>query len=387
MHILVAPDSFKETLTAAAAAEAIAAGIRRIGSAITIDLCPIADGGEGTVRTMMAATNGDLHQSRITGPLGWPVMAEWGTFKTDSSSSPTAVIEIAAAAGLHLIPLPQRDPTRTTTYGVGQLISRAVEAGCAPIIIGLGGSATCDGGCGMAQALGCCLTLEDGSVAGEPLTGSHLSRITSVDRNTIPIEFRDGWRLRVACDVTNPLFGPRGSAAVYGPQKGASPEQVRLLDAGLRHLASLLPDVDPDFSGAGSAGGLGFGFRAFCNARIERGIDIVLRALDFQERAARADLIITGEGCIDAQTMDGKAVHGVAEVACATDTPIIGLAGTIGSGAEQTISESADVRLTSYHGLTTDLGLTRDQAMQAPAHYLSDLAERIVLKRLRTHSS
>ncbi|NOG53302.1 MAG: glycerate kinase [Planctomycetes bacterium] len=262
---------------------------------------------------MIEATGGTLHRARVTGPLGMPVTAEWGSFEAAGAPVKTAIIEIAAAAGLHLIPMCKRDPTHTTTFGVGQLIGCAVEAGCDPIIIGLGGSATCDGGAGMAQALGCCFTLDGGQVADVPMTGGLLSRVTDVNRSTIAPEYRDGQRLLVACDVDNPLCGPRGSAAVYGPQKGASPEQVTTLDDGLRHLASLMPDIDHDFPGAGAAGGFGFGFKAFCNARIERGIDLVLQTLNFSARAASADLVITGEGCIDSQTMHGKAVHGVAQ--------------------------------------------------------------------------
>ena len=364
MRILIAPDSFKESLTAVQAAEAIARGVRRARPEAHLDLCPMADGGEGTVEALVNATGGKPRTTRVHGPLGEPVVAAWGTL----DDGRTAVIEMVAAAGLHLVPRDWRDPTRTTTYGVGELIVAALDAGCSRILLGIGGSATTDGGAGMAQAIG--VRFRD--AAGRPcvcgLAGGGLADIAEVDRAS-----RDPRLARtefiVACDVTNPLTGPRGAAAVYGPQKGATGEQVRRLDDGLAHLAGLLPDVDADAPGMGAAGGLGFGLVAFCGATLRRGIEIVLDAVDFDRRAARADLVLTGEGKLDGQSIQGKTCIGVAQRAAKHGRPTIALVGKADDDAGVCLEHG----LHAFHAIVNER-VTVEQAMAHAASLLEDLA-------------
>jgi len=369
LRILIAPDSFKETLSAVEAADAIADGVHRVDPSITVDRCPIADGGEGTVETLVAAKGGVIRESRVIGPLGQSVNARWGVIPRGCKNETTAVIEIAEAAGLHLIPTDQRDPTRTTTYGVGQLILEAIDAECSSILIGLGGSATCDGAIGLAQALGATFEIEDAQALQQPLTGGDLLRIRSINTDTHRIPDQ----IHVAVDVTNPLFGPHGSAATYGPQKGATPEQVDQLDRGLRHLATFLPETDPMFPGAGSAGGLGFGLVAFCHAQTKRGIDLILRMINFNQRLQGNDLVITGEGRLDEQTGSGKAVHGVAEAAQQADIPVIALVGEISSGLHPLITEAYEL---------TETGCTPTESRSDPTTHLTNLTEQVIRRWL-----
>lgn len=322
MRVVCAPDSFKESISAVAAAGAMARGVCKARPDAQVDRCPIADGGEGTVAAMLEAVGGQAMRQRVTGPLGEPVEATWGLL-----ADGTAVIEMAAAAGLSLVPAGQRDPTRTTTRGVGELIRAAVGAGCRSIVLGIGGSATTDAGLGMAQGLGVVFRDAAGRVIDEPLSGGQLQRVASIDLSG---------RLRlapivVACDVTNPLTGPRGAAAVYGPQKGARPDQIGLLEAGLGHAAELIRrslgvDVDA-VPGAGAAGGLGAGLIAFAGATLRPGIELVLDAVGFDRRVADADLCLTGEGRFDATSLAGKACVGVATRARRYGTPTIALVG------------------------------------------------------------
>lgn len=387
MRILIAPDSFKQSLTAEQAAGAIARGAERAAQReakqLHIDLCPVADGGEGTVAALVAATGGERRQTRVSGPLGEPVNATWGVLGSampvaaqSPSANPiaTACIEIAEAAGLHLVPPGQRDPTRTTTFGVGELISAALDAGCRRIVVGLGGSATTDGGAGMAQALGASFTQSDGRPCVCGLAGGGLRTIHAIDLN---------WRdprlveteMIAACDVTNPLLGPNGSAAVYSPQKGATTKQVEQLDAALAHLARLL-GVDPQQPGFGAAGGLGFGMSVFCGAKLERGVDMVLDAVGFDARVAEADLIITGEGQLDHQSLSGKACMGVASRAAASGVPTIALVGNAGERANDCIAHG----LTAFHTLVDEAGCV-ERAMAEAEATLEALAERVVFER------
>jgi len=393
MRVLIAPDSFKETLTANAAAEAIARGLRRVMPDVTVDLCPMADGGEGTVAALVSATGGQMHTTQVTGPLGEPVSAEWGTAPSPSGGGPgwgdvdqqrnvdtpspqpspqgrggqMAVIEMAAAAGLHLVPTDRRDPTRTTTYGVGELILAALDAGCRKLLLGIGGSATTDGGAGMAQALGVGFTDSAACGFAQPLRGQDLQFITQVDTTMNDPRLRDV-RITVACDVTNPLTGPTGAAAIYGPQKGATPQQVVELDRGLAHLAKLM-NIDPDQPGFGAAGGLGFGLVAFCGAKIQRGIEIVLDAVDFDRRVQQADLVITGEGKLDGQSIQGKTCIGVAQRAARFGKPVIALVGKADDDADLCLNHG----LTAYHAIVNDQ-ITPQQAMADAARYLQELA-------------
>ncbi|MGQ9651593.1 MAG: glycerate kinase [Phycisphaerae bacterium] len=344
MRIVVAPDSFKEALPAQQVCEAIARGIRRARPDATIDLLPMADGGEGTVDALVAATNGQLRESTVTGPLGEPVRARWGLLGDDSG---TAVLEMAAASGLGLVSPDRRDPLLTTTFGTGELIVAALNSGARRILIGIGGSATNDGGTGAAQAIGVRFIDRDGQVLADGLSGGRLNLIARIDPasrdrriDRVPIE--------VACDVDNPLCGPRGAAAVYGPQKGANAETARILDANLAHLADVIQrDLGMqvrDVPGAGAAGGLGAGLLVFFGAKLRPGIQMVMDALRFSERIAGADLIITGEGRLDRQSMMGKLIEGVGRAAKSSGVPIIALVGSIGQGADKALEV-----LDSYH--------------------------------------
>ncbi len=328
MKVLAAPDSFKESLSAVDVADAMARGVRSTVPAAAVDRCPLGDGGEGTVDALVAATGGEIRRSRVQGPLpGERVDAKWGVL----ADGRTAVIEMAEAAGLARVPPDRRDPTRTTTYGVGELIRAALDEGVDQILIGIGGSATTDGGAGLAQALGVRFPGVD-----VPATGGVLDRIPSVDTRgrdrrleTTPVV--------VACDVTNPLLGADGAASVYGPQKGATPTQVRTLDEGLRRLSTAVPWADPSSPGAGAAGGLGFGLVAFCGARLARGIDRVLDAVGFARRLAGCDLVLTGEGRLDAQSLRGKVCSGVARAAAEAGVPVHAIAGQVVAADKPTL--------------------------------------------------
>jgi len=344
MKIVIACDSFKEALAAAEACEAVARGVRRAWPDAAVDLIPMADGGEGTVATLVAATRGTIREATVTGPLGEPVKAAWGLLGGDRR---TAVLEMAAASGLGLVPRTRRNPLITTTYGTGQLILSAIEAGAREIIIGIGGSATNDGGAGAAQAIGVRFFDGEGRPCPPGLSGGGLEDVDRID-----LAARDprvaATTIRTACDVDNPLCGPRGAAAVYSPQKGATPEQVGLLDRNLAHLADLIRrDLHVDvrhLPGAGAAGGLGAGLVAFFGATLQPGVRLVMEAVGFMERIADADLIITGEGRIDRQSMMGKVIAGVGHAAKAAGVPVIALTGCVGQGADETLAV-----LKSYH--------------------------------------
>ena len=332
MKILLAPDSFKECLSAAEAAAAMARGVRRVLPTAELVELPLGDGGEGTAAALCRATAGRWQTCRVRGPLGTPVEARLALL----GDGHTAVVEMAEAAGLHLVPAGARDPARASTYGVGELIRAALDAGCTRLILALGGSATNDGGAGMAQALGARLLDRDG---GElPPGGAALRHLHRID--LAGLDPRLGTlRVDAACDVVNPLTGPTGAAAVFGPQKGATPPQVAALDAALTHYAAVVArDVGLDMereAGAGAAGGLGGGAMAFLGARLVRGVELVLDAVGFDYHLAGADLVLTGEGRIDGQTAYGKLPSGVAQAARAHGVPVVALAGQVGEGSEQ----------------------------------------------------
>ena len=332
MRFVIAPDSFKGSSSAKEVAQAIAEGLREALPDAECDLVPMADGGEGTVEALVAATGGEIVKVRVTGPLGEPVDAFFGLL----GDRHTAVIEMAAAAGLHLVPPEKRNPMVTTTYGVGELIKAALDAGCRKLIIGIGGSATNDGGAGMAQALGARLLDASGNEIG--FGGGALAKLARIDVSGLDLRVREA-EIWVACDVTNPLTGPQGASAVYGPQKGATTEMVQLLDANLRHYAALLRrDLGVDveqMQGAGAAGGLGAGLMAFCQAKLRRGVELVIEAVRLEERVRDAEFVITGEGKLDFQTGYGKVPHGVAQVAKRFGKPVIAIVGQLGEGAEK----------------------------------------------------
>ncbi len=364
-RIICAPDSFKGSLSAVAAAAAMAEGIARAEPAVVCDQCPVADGGEGTLDALIRAMGGRIERATVLGPLGAPVEARFGI----APDGRTAVVELAEASGLALIPPGRRDPTATTTFGTGQLIRRAFEGGCETVIVGIGGSGTIDGGTGLAQALGVRFFDRRGHQLEAPLTGGRLGEVA---RYELPPR---GPRIRVANDVTNPLCGPDGAAAVYGPQKGATARQVEQLDSGLAHLASL-GSVDPTTPGAGAAGGAGFGLMAFCGARLERGIDLVLAAVDFAGRCGDARLVLTGEGCLDAQSLAGKATLGVAAAASRRGVPTIAIVGRTGPGAEACLDPAQGGSLASYVSLTDRFGLER--AMKDTAALVAQVAEEVM---------
>ena len=330
MHIVIAPDSFKESLSALEAANAIEAGFREIYPDASYVKIPVADGGEGTVEAMIAATDGRRVNLRATGPLGQPVDAFYGLTGGDV----IAVIEMAAASGLELVPAGARDPLRATSRGTGELILAALDAGARRFILGVGGSATNDGGAGMLQALG--VGLFDANGAPLPPGGAALSALARID-----VAQRDPriaeCVFEVACDVSNPLVGPAGASAIFGPQKGATPAMVAQLDANLRHFAAIIArDVGlavADVPGAGAGGGIAAAMLAFLNGRLRPGSEIVADAVGLDAQVAVADLVITGEGRIDSQTVNGKTPIGVARVAARHNKPVIAIGGCLGLDA------------------------------------------------------
>jgi glycerate kinase len=330
MRIVLAPDKFKDSLSAIEVARAMEAGILRVHPDAQIDSCPMADGGEGTVAALVAATGGRVETRRVTGPM--PEMKVDAAFGILGDGC-TAVVEMAAACGLALLKPADRDPMRTTTFGVGQLLMAATDAGASNIILGIGGSATIDGGIGCAQACGLPVILQDGEPVspGEPLVGTDLARVVLIKHGRGSAI--DRVKIIVAADVTNPLCGPNGAAVVYGPQKGATPEQIKILDAALLQLAQRndkLPEAQS--SGAGAAGGMGFAMIAFFGATLRPGIEIVIEATRLRERLRGADLCLTGEGKLDSQSLSGKTVSGVARLCQEMRVPCIAIAGSVQSG-------------------------------------------------------
>jgi glycerate kinase len=368
MKIIVAPQGFKGSLKSHEAAGAIAWGVKSALPDAEVILLPISDGGEGTVRAMVAATDSRLISANVTGPLGDRVEAEWGIL----GDGTTAVIEMAAASGLNLVPKDRPDPMAATTYGTGELIRAALEAGRRRLIIGLGDSATTDGGAGMAVALG--ISLIDANGLPVPRGGAGLSRLARIEmsgRHNLVTQIT----IIGACDVTNPLFGPEGAAYVYGPQKGATPDMMARLDSGLRHLAVIIErDLGVkvgDMPGAGAAGGLGAGLVAFLGASLQPGIDLILDGINFDKHLAEADLVLTGEGRIDQQTPRGKTVAGIARRAKRAGKPVIAFAGELGGGYQDILSHG----VTEVVGITTE-GVTREEAMKQAARFLAEAVKR-----------
>jgi len=339
MKFVVAPDSFKGSISAIEAASAMEEGIKRIFADSEIIKVPLADGGEGTVEALVTATGGKIICTRVLDPLG----RERESFFGILGNGKTAVVEMAAASGLPLLKPEEKNPYITTTYGTGQLIKAALDYGCDEIIIGIGGSATNDGGAGMAQALGA-LLLDDGG-RELPFGGRALR-----DLHTINIENMDprlgATKIIAACDVDNPLCGERGASAVYGPQKGASPEMIKELDAALANFADKIKKqmgVDVlNVPGAGAAGGLGAGILAFLKGNLKPGIKLVLDAVDFDYKVKDADLVLTGEGRIDEQTAYGKAPIGVAQVAQKYRVPVLAFGGILGDNYEKVYEKGID---------------------------------------------
>ncbi len=326
MKIVIAPDSFKESLTALEVANAIERGFKRIFPNAEYVKLPMADGGEGTVQSLVDATRGRLIEAEVTAPLGNQVKSFFGL----SGDGKTAIIEMAAASGLHLVPMDERNPCQTTSFGTGELIKQALDLGVQHIILGIGGSATNDGGAGMLQALGLRLLDKNGQSIG--FGGTALSNLAEIQLADLDPRLQHV-QIEVACDVNNPLCGERGASAIFGPQKGATPEMVKELDAALAHFAEIA-DRDcgkqiKEQSGAGAAGGMGGGLLLLPNVQLKAGVQIVLDNLKFAEQVKDADLVITGEGRMDAQSILGKTPIGVARTAKQFNRPVIAIAGCL----------------------------------------------------------
>lgn len=371
MKVLAVIDSFKGSMTSLEAGQAAASGILRADPSAQVTVRALADGGEGTVEALTSNMGGRIRSVRVTGPLGDPVMCEYGII--DAAS--TAVIEMAGAAGLVLVPEEKRNPLYTTTYGVGEVIRDAIAQGCRRFIIGIGGSATNDGGVGMLQALGYgFLDKQDRPIAYGASGLQDLETIT--DDLVIPELSR--CRFRIACDVRNVLCGRAGCSTVFGPQKGASPEMIRQMDQWLAGYAALArekyPHADPCAEGTGAAGGMGFAFLTFTNAQLESGIDIILEETKMEESIKEADLIITGEGRLDAQTAMGKAPVGVARLAQKYKKPVVALAGSV----------TRDAGVCNAHGITAYFPIVRgavslEEAMRknTAMENMADTAEQV----------
>ena len=326
MNIVIAIDSLKGSLTSLEAGKAIETGIKRVYSEAVTKVLPLADGGEGTVEALTLGMGGKLQSVEVTGPLGNKIRAQYGIL----SDGKTAIVEMAAAAGITLVPDNERNPLYTTTYGVGEILLDAIHKGCRHFIIGIGGSATNDGGVGMLQALGYDMLDADGKPV--PFGAAGLKVLWRIDDSKVTPELKD-CSFRIACDVTNPLCGEKGCSAIYGPQKGASPENIALMDKWMGDYARISKEkyshADANAPGAGAAGGMGFAFLTFTNATLESGIEIVLAETKLEDHIAKADLVITGEGRLDGQTVMGKAPVGVARIAKKYNKPVLAFAGCV----------------------------------------------------------
>ncbi|MFG0607470.1 glycerate kinase [Vibrio mimicus] len=369
MKVVIAPDSFKESLTAKQVCDAIQAGLARVWNDAKFVTIPVADGGEGTVQSLVDATQGRIVEVNVIGPQGKRVEAFYGML----GDNQTAVIEMAAASGLHHVPIAQRDPKLTTSFGTGELIRHALDQGVTKLIIGLGGSATNDGGVGMLAALGARFTNAD----GEPiqLTGGGLRELANIDLSDFDPRLQH-CDLLVACDVNNPLCGDKGASAVFGPQKGATPDDVRLLDGALQQFGLLTEKVTGkavlQSVGAGAAGGMGAALLAYTHATLRPGIEIVLETVGLVHQVCDADLVITGEGRIDSQTVHGKTPMGVAKVAKRFDVPVIALAGCTGDNYQAVYQCGIDAVFAAV-----PRAMSLEEALKESDFNLADLAENV----------
>lgn len=335
MKIVTAIDSFKGSMTSMEAGLAVTEGVHRVDSDVDVQIRPLADGGEGTVEALVAGMNGMKQEIQVTGPLGTPVVCEYGIIE----SSKTAVIEMAGAAGITLVPDEKKNPLYTTTYGVGEVIKDAIGKGCRRFIIGIGGSATNDGGIGVLQALGG--ELLDKSGKQVPFGAEGVEKLASISCKNLLPELKE-CSFRIACDVDNPLYGEKGCSYIFGPQKGATPEMVELMDGWMENYAKITEEYfadsktqlgkfnyDPNYPGCGAAGGLGFAFRTFLHGKLEPGISIVLEEIGIENQIKNADIVITGEGRLDGQTVMGKAPIGIARLAKKYGKPVLAFSGSV----------------------------------------------------------
>ena len=338
VNIVIAIDSFKGSMTSLEAGEAACVGIKRVFPDAKVKVMPLADGGEGTVEALTLGMGGELHRVKVTGPLGDKVVAEYGILPERK----TAIVEMAAAAGLTLVPQDRRNPLYTTTYGVGEVLRDAIDHGCRHFIIGIGGSATNDGGLGMLQALGYEMLDENGAPVPRGAIG--LKKLARIETGNVLSELKD-CTFRIACDVANPLCGLQGCSAVFAPQKGASPDDIAEMDKWMARYAELsrgkFLHADAESPGAGAAGGLGFAFLTYTQAKLESGIEIVLAETKLEEQIEKADLVLTGEGRLDGQTIMGKAPIGVAKIAKRHNKTVFAFAGGV----------TAEARICNEHGI------------------------------------
>lgn len=375
MKIVLAPDSFKGSMTAMEVCEAFREGVLRVVPGADVIAVPMADGGEGTTDALVAATGGELRSVEATGPLPSDRLKVTGKIGLLHGGR-TAVLEMACVSGLPLVPEAKRNPLEATTYGTGELVRAAFALGARHLIIGIGGSATNDLGAGMAQALGVKFFRADGSEIREPMTGRLLGQVASVDLRGLHPAVGES-RLEVACDVDNPLLGPQGCSAVYGPQKGATPEIVAELDANLGRAIDVIEkaighDVR-DRPGAGAAGGLGAGLLAFLAAELRPGIRLVLEASGLEANVGDADLVLTGEGRIDHQTANGKTISGVARAAQRHGVPVVAIVGSIGQGVDNLYPLGVTSMFTLVPG-----PLSLDEAMRHGKRMIADATERVL---------
>lgn len=350
MKAVIAIDSLKGSLTSLQAGDAIREGILRVYKDAVVQVRPLADGGEGTVEALTIGMGGELQTVNVTGPLGKKLDAQYGIL----ADGVTAIVEMSAAAGITLVEDTQRNPLYTTTYGVGEMIRDAIAKGCRHFIVGIGGSATNDGGIGMLQALGFGLLNKEGEQVA--LGAQGLEELTSITTDGVIPELKDCF-FRIACDVTNPLCGEKGASAIYGPQKGATPSMILQMDKWLKNYAKLAQGVNPkadrEVPGTGAAGGLGFAFLSFTDAVLESGIKIVLEETRLEDFVKDADVVITGEGRLDGQTVMGKAPIGVAEIAKKYGKPVIAFAGCVTPDAIACNEHGIDAYFPILRGVVT----------------------------------
>ena len=354
MKVVVAIDSFKGSLSSMEAGQAIAEGVKRVYQNAEVVVRPLADGGEGTVEALVEGMGGIFVTKEVTGPLGEKVEAIYGIIESKDDLSKTAIIEMSAAAGITLVPEESRNPMNTTTYGVGELILDAIERGCRHFIVGIGGSATNDGGVGMLQALGYDFVTREGKDIS--YGGNGLRELASIEESNVYPTLKE-CTFKVACDVTNPLCGENGSSAIFGPQKGATPEMVQELDQLLLHYAELSKGIhsnaDRFYPGTGAAGGMGFAFLTYTNATLESGIQIVLTETKLEELITTADFVVTGEGRLDGQTALGKAPIGVATLAKKHQKKVLAFAGAVTPDAKECNQHGIDAFFPMLRGVVT----------------------------------
>jgi glycerate kinase len=348
--IVLAPDSFKESMTAKEVCEAMERGIKKVNNKVTCIHVPMADGGEGTMQSLVDATGGRIYSLKVIGPLGNKVEASYGIL----GDKKTAVLEMASASGLHLVPIEKRNPLITTTYGTGELIKACLDHGVRKILIGIGGSATNDGGVGAIQALGGKLLDNEGNELA--FGGGELGKLARIDLSNFDTRLQ-GIIIEVACDVSNPLCGEKGASSVFGPQKGATPEIIKELDNNLKHYADIIKkQLEKDIinvPGSGAAGGLGAGLMAFLDGRLKKGIEMVMECAGLEEKIKSVDMVWTGEGSIDFQTQYGKTPLGVAAVAKKYNKPVIALAGKVGKNIEVLYGKGIDSIFCIMQGVTS----------------------------------